>query len=114
MIIIKDLTKCEHIYVSNPFESKPEGMWSVSIYDMMDSIVKTFLVTDECEDREYIVFTTSTIADMEDGDYVLKLNNKDFDIITRLRIGEISHNGQMTSGNTYNYNTDNEDTFYEG
>lgn len=115
MIIIDNIEDMpDYIFVSNPFEGKPDnGMWSMSIFDARNNIVKSFLFNDTNPNREYISFESTSIEDIKDGEYVVRLTAKGYDIATRMRIGDISHSNVMNETNTYN-TTIKEDVFYEG
>lgn len=117
MIIIPNITDIDTVYVSNPFDGKPEDtLWSMSLYDAKNNMVKSFIFNDLSENREYVSFSGSSIEDVEEGEYTVKLDSKDgeYSITTRLRIGNISHSNVINSGNTYTNTTIDEDVFYEG
>jgi hypothetical protein len=115
MIIIDNIEDMpDYIFVSNPFDGKPEDtLWSMSIFDAKNNIVKSFLFNDSNPNREYISFESTSIEDIKDGEYVVRLTAKGYDIATRMRIGDISHSNVMNETNTY-YTTIKEDVFYEG
>lgn len=111
MIIVKNRENTENIIVSNSFDVKPKRYSALILTTDAQKTLYSFLFEDRTPHREYISFPFEYIQDIEDGEYILKLDGKNHQIITRMRIGDYNHTNE-TPQLIIKHNTE-EDIFYE-